>query len=93
VAALLNAAHPDVDYPMTEQEVIDAVNDALGGSRSDMLELAAELDELNNLGCPLGEEIVLTAASPVMLIPFLTMPIAGAFAAAKRRSQGLRGDA
>jgi hypothetical protein len=28
VAALLNASHPDVDYPMTEAEVIAAVQDA-----------------------------------------------------------------
>jgi hypothetical protein len=54
VAALLNAASPDVDYTMTTAEVIAAVNAALAsGSRATMLTLAAELDADNNLGCPL----------------------------------------
>lgn len=54
VASLLNAAHPDVDFFWTEQEVIDAVSDALQSSdRGTMLELADELDDLNNQGdCP-----------------------------------------
>jgi len=57
VASLLNAEHPDVDYPMTAQEVRDAVNDALDtADRDTMLELEAELDILNNLGCPLPLE-------------------------------------
>jgi hypothetical protein len=55
VAALLNSAHPGVDYPLTTGEVISRVNQALAsGSRSAMLELASELDDLNNLGCPLN---------------------------------------
>jgi hypothetical protein len=54
VAALLNSASPDVDYVMSTAEVIDAVNEALASnSRSTMLELAGELDEANNAGCPL----------------------------------------
>ncbi|MEM1582439.1 MAG: class I SAM-dependent methyltransferase [Candidatus Bathyarchaeia archaeon] len=32
VAALLNAAHPDVDYPMTEAEIISAVNEVIGNA-------------------------------------------------------------
>jgi hypothetical protein len=55
VAALLNSAHPDVDYPRTTAEVIADVNAALASnSRSTMLALAAELDADNNLGCPLN---------------------------------------
>jgi hypothetical protein len=55
VAALLNSAHSDVDYPRTTAEVIADVNAALSSnSRNTMLALAAELDGDNNLGCPLN---------------------------------------
>ncbi|MGH3368714.1 MAG: DUF5979 domain-containing protein, partial [Nocardioidaceae bacterium] len=54
VAALLNSAHPDVDYPLTTAEVISKVNTALTKSRSAMLTLAKQLDQKNNLGCPLS---------------------------------------
>jgi hypothetical protein len=54
VAALLNAASPDVDYPLTEAEIITAVNAALAtGDRETILALAEELDTFNNLFCPL----------------------------------------
>ena len=54
VAALLNAASPDVDYPLTVAQVIAQVNAALAsGDRSTMLSLANQLDQFNNLGCPL----------------------------------------
>ena len=54
VAALLNAAHPDLAYPRTEAEVIADVNAALASlDRSTMLDLAEELDADNNLLCPL----------------------------------------
>jgi hypothetical protein len=54
VAALLNAASADVDFPLSVAEVIARVNAALAsGDRSTILALAAELDRLNNLGCPL----------------------------------------
>jgi large repetitive protein len=54
VAALLNGAHPGVEYPMTAPEVLVRVNDALaGGNRGAMLSLATLLDGYNNLGCPL----------------------------------------
>ena len=57
VASVLNAAHPDVAYPMTAQQVQTAVNAALASlDRDAMLALEAELDELNNLGCPLPLE-------------------------------------
>jgi hypothetical protein len=57
VASLLNAAHPDVDFPRTEQEVIDAVNAALAtGDRATILALASALDADNNLGCDLAND-------------------------------------
>jgi hypothetical protein len=55
VASLLNSAHPDVDYPRTTAEVITDVNAALASNdRNTMLALASELDDDNNLGCPLN---------------------------------------
>jgi hypothetical protein len=58
VAALLNAAHPDVDYPRTTADVISQVNAALASNnRNTMLALASSLDKDNNLGCPInGQE-------------------------------------
>jgi hypothetical protein len=54
VAALLNAAHPDVSYPETTTQVIADVNAALAsGARATILSLAQTLDQQNNLGCPL----------------------------------------
>ena len=54
VAALLNAAHPDVAYPRLTADVIAQVNAALASdSRDTMLALAAALDADNNRGCPL----------------------------------------
>jgi hypothetical protein len=55
VAALLNSAHPDVDYQYTTAQVIDMVNAALASqNRSTMLTLASQLDTANNAGCPLN---------------------------------------
>ena len=54
VAALLNAAANNMNYPMSQTDVINAVNAALAsGNRDTMLSLATQLDNLNNLGCPL----------------------------------------
>lgn len=54
VAALLNAAHPDVDYPRTPEDVIASVNAALATvDRQTMIALAGQLDNDNNLGCPI----------------------------------------
>jgi hypothetical protein len=53
-AAVLNASHPGVDYPMTASDIISQVNTALTGSRSQMLTLKKTLDKNNNLGCPLN---------------------------------------
>lgn len=55
VSALLNAAHPGVDYPETVSDIITAVNSAFAsGDRATMLSLASTLDTQNNLGCPLN---------------------------------------
>jgi hypothetical protein len=55
VAALLNSAHPGIDYPLTTAQVIAAVNAALAsGDRGTMLALAGSLDAANNAGCPLS---------------------------------------
>ena len=55
VAALLDSAHPGVDYPRTTASVIGDVNAALAShDRDTMLGLASALDRDNNLGCPLN---------------------------------------
>lgn len=55
VAAWLNAAHETVGYPVRRHEIVADVNAAIrSGDRARMLELAAELDRMNNLGCPLS---------------------------------------
>ncbi len=55
VAALLNAAHPDVDYTRSASSIISEVNAALtSNNRNTMLALATELDNDNNGGCPLN---------------------------------------
>lgn len=53
-AAVLNASHPDVEYPLDTVSIINQVNSALTGSRSNMLSLKRQLDTYNNLGCPLN---------------------------------------
>ena len=54
VATLLNAAHPDVTAPYSVLEIIDLVNAAIDSDdRQEILALAGELDDANNLGCPL----------------------------------------
>lgn len=55
VGALLSAAHSGVDYPVSLGTVVSATQAALAtGNRAVMLELAADFDEANNLGCPLN---------------------------------------
>jgi hypothetical protein len=55
VAALLNAAHPGVDYPRTAASIITATNAALAtGSRATILALKDALDRDNNRGCPIN---------------------------------------
>ena len=51
VASLLNAAHPEVNFPLTVGQLIEKVNAALAsGDRQEMLELKDDLDTLNNAG-------------------------------------------
>lgn len=52
VAALLNAAHPDVSYPLSTAQVIAQVNAALeGNDATTIIDLASDLDTKNNAGC------------------------------------------
>ena len=51
VASLLNAAHPNINYPLLLTDVITDVNAALASGDADtMLELEVILDGYNNLG-------------------------------------------
>jgi len=57
VASLLNAAHADVDFPLTTTEVVTQVNAALATKdRGTILALASTLDGYNNLGCDLPND-------------------------------------
>ena len=47
IAAVLSAAHPDIDYPLTVDEIVDMVNDAYLGL-TDVEDLKNELDTFNN---------------------------------------------
>lgn len=53
VAALLNAAHPDVEYYYTEAQVKSLTNTAIGGSHSDMHDQEMDFQSHNNERCPL----------------------------------------
>jgi len=55
VAAVLNAEHPGVEYPLDKDAIVLQVNAALAsGDRDAILALKDQLDEYNNLGCPLN---------------------------------------
>jgi hypothetical protein len=57
VAALLNAASPDVAYSLTTAQVIAQVNGALAsGDRATILSVASLLDTANNAGCPINQQ-------------------------------------
>jgi hypothetical protein len=54
-AALLNSAHSGVDYPWVTGQVVFEVDAALASQNRDtILGLASDLDQDNNLGCPLN---------------------------------------
>jgi hypothetical protein len=53
VAALLNAADPNVNYPLTTAEVITAVQNAVAAGGGAIEALKNQLDTFNRLGCPL----------------------------------------
>lgn len=50
VAALLNAAHPDVNYPLSNTEIINAVHEAIANGEPAITDLKDQLDMYNNLG-------------------------------------------
>jgi hypothetical protein len=53
IAALLNAASPDVDYPLTTAQVIAMVDAAFASGDATQIEsLKDALDEFNNLTAP-----------------------------------------
>ena len=55
VAALLNAAHSGVAYPMTVAQITSAVNAALeSNDEASIVALKDQLDRQNNAGCSLG---------------------------------------
>jgi hypothetical protein len=56
IAAVLSAAHPDIDYPLTVSEIVAAVNAAYLSNDADVVEdLKDELDAFNNLGCDISQ--------------------------------------
>ncbi|MBI2829954.1 MAG: DUF11 domain-containing protein, partial [Chloroflexi bacterium] len=56
IAAVLNATHPEIDYPLTDAQVKDMVNAALASQdRATILALASLLDSFNNLGADLSQ--------------------------------------
>ena len=57
VAAVLNALHPDIAYPMTVSEIVAEVNAALAsGDRGQITALKDRLDGFNNLGAPVSQQ-------------------------------------
>ncbi|GAI35129.1 unnamed protein product, partial [marine sediment metagenome] len=66
VAAVLDAAHPDLTYPLTVVGIVGEVNDALAScDRSTMLALKNKLVIYNELGCPLnGDQGEGSSSSP-----------------------------
>ena len=51
---MLNAAHPKINYPMDEKEILKAVHVALrSGCKKKIEDLKDMLDHYNNLGCSL----------------------------------------
>ena len=49
VAALLNAEHPEIDYPLATTQIIESVNGVINpGDRDEVIDLADELDAFNN---------------------------------------------
>lgn len=57
-AAMLSASHPEVDYPLSPQDVVASVRNAWTSWLNDDLGAVdatkTELDNFNNLGCDLG---------------------------------------
>ena len=56
VSALLNAAHPQVDYPLTQTQIVSQVNAALASGNAIAIEnLKNTLDGYNNFGADLNQ--------------------------------------
>jgi len=53
VAALLNAAHPGVNYTLLELDAVSQAEAALVDGREAMLNLATELEGFNERVCPI----------------------------------------
>jgi hypothetical protein len=57
VASLLNAAHPEVNFPLSEEMVVEMVDEALASmDRRTMLQLNGILGDYNDMDCPLEDE-------------------------------------
>jgi hypothetical protein len=56
VAALLNAAHPDVAYDLTVAEVVDLFNDVVQND-GDVKALLSLFEDYNEQGCPLNAAV------------------------------------
>lgn len=55
VAALLNGASPEINYPFPPVEVITLFNDVFPGSDAQYSALKDVFEEFNRAGCPLGD--------------------------------------
>jgi hypothetical protein len=55
VAALLNACNPNVNYPLTEEEIISQVQAAVAAGANAIQELGEQLDDYNNYGCSIDQ--------------------------------------
>jgi hypothetical protein len=56
IAAVLAAAHPDVDYPLTVLEIQNMVNAAFASGDAATIEALKDvLDGFNNAGCPISQ--------------------------------------
>jgi hypothetical protein len=55
VAALLNAAHPEVHYPLTLAEVVAKFREAFDEGGARLEELRILFESFNNMYCPLPE--------------------------------------
>ncbi|TMW71243.1 hypothetical protein [Alteribacter natronophilus] len=53
VAALLNASHPDINYPLTPEEVIEEFQTAWDGDQAARVAQGERFESFNRLGCPL----------------------------------------
>lgn len=56
VAAVLNAAHPNVDYDLTEAQVVAMFNDVIEND-GDVNALKKTFESLNEQGCPLSQAV------------------------------------